>query len=77
MSERAEPRLLSGKQAAHYCGFKSVHGFVANIPVPPVNFGRYVRYDRKAIDKYLDGLSQSLVVGLSGRVGNAGENCGN
>lgn len=72
MSRPPDTRMLTGEEAANYCGFKSVNGFVAHIPVAPVNFGRLVRYDRKALDEAMDSLGQSTpMVSLSERVGNA------
>jgi len=49
-----ERRLLTSEGAASYCGFSSVNGFQAYIKVPPVNFGRMVRYDRADLDAYLE-----------------------
>lgn len=71
---RPVARMLTGQEAAEYCGFKSVNGFVAHVPVRPVNFGHLVRYDRMALDEYLDSLRQSPVRGMrpSERAGNAG-----
>lgn len=51
-----EPRLIDEHQAARYLG---------NIPVSEVKrqaigavpIGRHVRYDRVALDRYLDGLA--------------------
>lgn len=55
------PRLLTGPQAAAYLGFKSVE-LLQNIPVgpirlSPVGVGRAPRWDRRALDHWLDGLS--------------------
>ena len=50
--------MLTRQEAADYCGFASVDGFEAHIPVSPVKFGKLVRYDRVDLDAYLDGLSQ-------------------
>lgn len=70
----AEPRMMTAQEAALYCGFKSVNGFLAHVKVTPVNFGRCVRYDRKALDTYLDGRSQSPVSKGSGFADAAGQN---
>lgn len=55
------PRLLTGPQAAAYLGFKSVE-LLRNIPVEPIKLspvgvGRAPRWDRRALDRWLDGLS--------------------
>jgi hypothetical protein len=67
------PRMLTSEQAADYCGFKSVNGFLAYVKVTPVKFGKNVRYDRADLDDYLDRLrpSQSSL-GFGDMVGNAG-----
>lgn len=50
-------RMLTAEEAADYCGFKSVDGFRAHIPVAPVRFGsQVVRYDVRDLDDYLDNL---------------------
>lgn len=51
-------RMLTVEDAADYCGL-SVNSFKAYVKIPPVNFGRSVRYDRKALDEWLDGFRQS------------------
>lgn len=55
------PRLLTGRQAAEYLGFKSVE-VLRSIPVEPIKLstvgvGRVPRWDRRALDRYLDSLS--------------------
>ena len=66
-------RMLTKEEAADYCGFKSVNGFEAYVKVPPVKFGVSVRYDRAALDDYLDTLRQSAPgTGFAARAGNAG-----
>lgn len=55
------PRLLTGPQAAEYLGFKSVE-VLRSIPVDPIKLstvgaGRAPRWDRRALDRYLDSLS--------------------
>ncbi len=56
-----EPRLLSRKEAAHYCGLSvgSFNKAVDNgdIKVEPRRIGHRVLYDRHAIDRALDALS--------------------
>lgn len=51
-------RMLTVDDAADYCGL-SVGSFKAYVRIPPVNFGRSVRYDRKDLDAFLDGFRQS------------------
>lgn len=56
------PRLMSEEQAAAYVGV-SVSTFVANIGNPwpePIQFGRRKLYDRVAIDRAVDALSEHL-----------------
>lgn len=61
MSRRAQiqPRLLNKEQAAAYCGISSaVFGNVC--PVTPVALGegdRMRRWDKSALDAWIDGLS--------------------
>lgn len=60
-----EPRLLTPEQAAQYLGYAST-AVLAGIPIAPVHVagsgvGKGPRYDRKALDAWLDRLS-----GLSG-----------
>jgi hypothetical protein len=53
-------RLLNQKQAAAYCGI-SVPTFVKHCPVPAIALGtgkRLERYDIKALDNWIDNLSQ-------------------
>jgi len=55
------PRLLTIKQAARYLGYSSSE-LMKNIPVRPIHLvaeglGKAARYDRSAIDAWLDGLS--------------------
>jgi len=52
-----EPRLLSREQAAGYCGV-SVPTFEAECPVIPVRIRTRVLYDRAAIDRWLDTLTE-------------------
>lgn len=52
-------RMLTSQEAADYCGFKSVNGFLSYIKVPPVKFGGSVRYDRLDLDVFLDRLRSS------------------
>lgn len=66
-SAPAPARLLTASQAASYLGFKSTE-LLKNIPVGPVHLsvvgvGRAPRWDRLALDGWLDTLS-----GLSGPI---------
>lgn len=73
-------RMLDDEEAAEYCGFRSVNGFKAHIRVAPVNFGKLVRYDRLALDEYLDRLRTSPQQGGGGfaeMAGHAGADRGN
>jgi hypothetical protein len=49
------PRLLSRDQAAEYCGVSGVH-FSETIgkDVPPIEIGRRLVWDVRALDRYLD-----------------------
>jgi hypothetical protein len=54
-------RLMNAAEAARYLGYDSVE-VLKNIPVPPIRLtsvgvGRGPRYDRHAIDSWLDELS--------------------
>ena len=70
-------RMLTSDEAADYCGFKSVNGFLAYVKVAPVKFGVVVRYDRADLDDYLDSLRQSPSgSGFAEKVGNAGAHRG-
>jgi predicted DNA-binding transcriptional regulator AlpA len=56
------PRLLDAEQAATYLGLKTRHA-LALIPVRPLKIGSLVRWDRCALDAWLDvisGLEASL-----------------
>lgn len=50
-------RMLTKAEAANYCGFESGAGFAAAVPVPPVRIGSKLLYDAKALDAWLDQLS--------------------
>jgi hypothetical protein len=52
-----EPRLLTQGQAAAYCGV-CVEVFKKACPVPPVSLlERIPRYDRRALDRWIDSIS--------------------
>jgi hypothetical protein len=52
-----EPRLLTQRQAAAYCGL-CISLFKKACPVVPVQLlGRVPRYDRASLDAWLDSLS--------------------
>jgi hypothetical protein len=70
-------RMLTSEEAADYCGFKSVNGFLAYVKVRPVNFGKMVRYDRNDLDDYLNTFRQSAPgSGFAELAGNAGADRG-
>lgn len=55
------PRLMSAKQAAAYLGFKSVE-VLKNVAIRPIRLSQHglgsaPRFDRVALDAYLDSLS--------------------
>jgi hypothetical protein len=53
---RVLPRMLRRADAAAYCGLSEPR-FVEACPIPPVAImGRIPRYDRHALDQWLDGL---------------------
>jgi hypothetical protein len=58
-----EPRLLTQGQAAAYCGI-CVDNFRKACPVKPVSLlDRIPRYDRRAIDRWIDSLDNSPAEG--------------
>jgi len=65
-------RMLTKIEAANYCGFNSTEGYDAAVPVPPVKIGNKVLYDQKALDAWLDQLSNPLPKrkGFAERAGN-------
>jgi hypothetical protein len=77
MADAPAKRMLTKEEAATYCGFKSVGGFLAYIKVAPVNFGALVRYDIRDLDEYLDGLREITPKrGFAEAAGNAGAHRG-
>lgn len=52
-----ERRMMKKSFAAHYCGLP-VNRFEASCPCRPVKIGNDVLYDKKCLDKWLDGLTQ-------------------
>lgn len=57
-----EPRLLTQAQAAAYCGL-CAENFKKACPVQPIALlDRIPRYDRHALDVWIDGLTKSAVV---------------
>jgi hypothetical protein len=48
--------LFTAAQAANYLGYKSVE-VLRRFPVRPLLIGKRQRWDRTALDRYLDGLS--------------------
>ena len=72
-SSGSESRLLPPKAAAAYLGYKST-AILAHVPVSPVFVSldgrrRQPRYDRRALDAYLDGLSGFRTAQASGADG--------
>ena len=67
-------RMLTKIEAANYCGFNSGEGFDAAVPVRPVKIGNKTLYDQKALDAWLDQLSNPLPKrkGFAERAGNEG-----
>jgi predicted DNA-binding transcriptional regulator AlpA len=56
-SNGLQPRLLTKQGAAAYCGM-SPATFDAICPVKPIRFSeRTIRFDRVALDRWIDGLS--------------------
>ncbi|KQT53800.1 MULTISPECIES: hypothetical protein [unclassified Aureimonas] len=53
-----ERRFLNSRQAADYLAV-SPNVFQRECPVAPVRFGAVVRWDRKALDTWLDGLTKT------------------
>ena len=49
-----EKRLLTGDEAAGYLGV-SLPTLRAHVKVPPLKIGGAVRYDRAALDRWIDG----------------------
>ena len=49
------PRLLPINLAARYLGISRNH-FLAHVKVPAVRLGRAVRWDRAALDRWVDSL---------------------
>lgn len=47
-----EKRLLTGQEAAQYCGV-SVTTFRSLVPVSPVRIGGAVRFDRVELDRWI------------------------
>ncbi|WP_287011322.1 hypothetical protein [Brevundimonas sp.] len=62
-----QPRLLTPEEAAAYLGYKSA-AILAQVPVTPIRIstdgqGTNPRYDVRALDAWLDGLSGLMPVG--------------
>lgn len=58
--QRVLPRMLRRADAAAYCGLSEPR-FVEACPVPPIAImGRIPRYDRHALDQWLDGLADDV-----------------
>ncbi len=63
-------RLLKISEAASYCGMSANH-FKAHVRVAPLKFGGSLRYDRVAIDKWLDNLGNPTPPTTGRGLGNA------
>jgi hypothetical protein len=48
-----EPRLLTKEQARAYLGHIPEHQ-IDQLPIRPLKFGRNLRWDKKALDEWLD-----------------------
>lgn len=56
------PRLLNQRQAAAYCGL-CVSNFIKACPVPPIRLcERIPRYDRRALDRWIDTLNENNLI---------------
>ncbi|WP_033838280.1 hypothetical protein [Mesorhizobium loti] len=64
MTSRSVPlparRMLSPAEAAQYCGGASIEWLKAHVKVTPVRIGSLVRYDVRALDKWLDSKDDSM-----------------
>jgi hypothetical protein len=55
-----EPRLLNQRQAAAYCGL-CVSNFIKACPIEPVQLlDRIPRYDRFALDRWIDSFNKQF-----------------
>lgn len=55
------PRLLTAKQASEYLNLPNT--FFVSLGIGAVKVGRYTRYDRKAIDAFIDAESGMPMLG--------------
>ncbi|MEX6505036.1 helix-turn-helix transcriptional regulator [Jiella sp. M17.18] len=53
-----ERRMLNAHQAAEYLGV-SLSWFKRQMPVAPIKLGDMIRWDRKALDQWVDGQTKS------------------
>lgn len=70
------PRMLTAEQAAAYLGYETT-GLLANIPVKPIQMvevgaGSQPKYDRFALDAWLDSRSGLSVPGDQDGAGQGG-----
>jgi hypothetical protein len=71
-----EPRLLTQSQAAAYCGL-CAENFKKACPVEPVNLlERIPRYDRHALDRWIDSLNNPHAANDDGDLVRVWENAG-
>nr|WP_319513834.1 hypothetical protein [uncultured Cohaesibacter sp.] len=50
------PRLISTKDAARYCGVSTEY-LRSNYPGRHIQIGRYLKWDRKVLDRWIDEMS--------------------
>ncbi len=63
-----DPRLLTQQQAAAYCGL-CVANFKRACPVPKILLcDRIPRYDRAALDRWIDSLDNSRSMNSTGKL---------
>jgi hypothetical protein len=77
MKRSPDPRLLTQTQAAAYCGV-CVEVFKKACPIPPIALcDRIPRYDRQALDRWIDSLDNSRPYESGGDLGAMWDNAGN
>ena len=59
-------RMLSPKEAAAYCGGKSVQWLQAHVRVAPTKIGAKILYDVRQLDKWLDDKAKSISTPVTG-----------
>jgi predicted DNA-binding transcriptional regulator AlpA len=66
------PRLLNADQAAEYLALKTRHA-LGRVPVRPLKIGALVRWDRRALDAWLDEIAGFTVSSPAGSLMAAGD----